>query len=98
MSRGNLEDFTTFLAEHSKSDENVAKRLEKIASGTTDDFIAYGKENGFIFDEQDMKSVTHGILEKTDELSEEDLENVAGGVFASVIALLVGPEMPKVLS
>ena len=72
------------LIELSESDEEVAKRIEELSSGTKKELIAYGKEKGFIFDEEDMKSAANEMIEPKNELSEKELERVAGGV------LLVG--------
>ena len=47
--------------------------------------IAYGKEKGFHFTEEDMKVVTYERLEAFDELSDADLENVAGGAEARTL-------------
>jgi len=74
------------LIELSDKNEEVAKRLAELGTGTPEELIAYGKEKGFIFDKQDMKSVANEIIEPKDELSEEELEQVAGGV---VLAFLM---------
>ena len=62
-----------------ETDGEVAKRLEEISAQTRAELIAYGKEKGFNFNEQDIKEVTKQILEPSNEISEEDLELVAGG-------------------
>jgi len=60
--------------------EEVANRLAELGWDTPEELIAYGKEKGFTFNKQDMKEVSKNILEPREELSEEDLERVAGGV------------------
>ena len=79
------------LTKLAETDEEVAKRLEEIASGsqeTPEELIAYGKEKGFNFDRQDMLAIGKDILEPSDELSDEDLELAAGGI-VDLIALAV---------
>ena len=75
----------TKLAE---TDAEVAQRLAELASGTPEELIAYAKEKGFVFDEQDMRAVGEDILEPSDELSEEDLELAAGGLVDVGLALV----------
>ena len=70
-------------------DETIAKRLAELSSGTPGEVIAYGKEKGFIFNEQDMQAVSKDILKPTDELDEEELEMVAGGTTVLVVILTV---------
>ena len=67
------------LIELAETDIEVAKRLDALMEGTREDLIAYGREKGFIFDEQDLDDVGRDILKPSDELSEEELELVAGG-------------------
>ena len=62
-----------------ETDESVAKKLAELGAGTPEELIAYGKEKGCAFNEQDMKDVGKIIMEPSDELSEEELKNVAGG-------------------
>jgi len=79
------------LIELSETDEDVANRMVELGSGTVNDLIAYGKEKGFTFTEQDIKAVSKDIMDSSDELSEEELEMVAGGVlFAFAAAVVVG--------
>ena len=74
------------LLELAETDSEVANRLEELGGGSRQELIAYGREKGFVFDEQDLDTVGKDILQPTDELSEEELEMVAGG--ASVIIFL----------
>ncbi|MCL2069233.1 MAG: Nif11-like leader peptide family RiPP precursor [Oscillospiraceae bacterium] len=73
-----------------ETDSAVERRLEELTECTREDLIAYGKEKGFIFGEQDLDAVGKDALELTDELSEEELELVAGGitVFVGVFLML----------
>ena len=87
------------LIELSERDEEVAKRINELGSGTKEELIAYGKEKGFIFTEEDMRSVANEIMEPKNELSEDELERVAGGavilfvgaavIFAAAVATCV---------
>ena len=64
-----------------ETDESVAKKLAELGAGTSEELIAYGKEKGCVFNEQDMKDVGKIIMEPSDELNEEELKKVAGGAF-----------------
>ena len=61
------------------TDESVAKRLTELSAAAPEELIAYGKEQGFIFNVQDMQAVSKDILKPSDELSDEELQLVAGG-------------------
>ena len=77
------------LLELGETDEEVREQLERLARDTTrEELIAYGKEKGFIFDERDLDAVGKDILELHDELSEEELEMVAGGTNSATAAAL----------
>jgi len=76
------------LIKLAETDGEVAKRLDELASGTPEELIAYGKEKGFIFDEEDMLAIGKDILDPSDELSEEDLELAAGGLVDVGLALV----------
>ena len=79
------------LMKLSETDEEVEKRLTELAGGTPEELIAYGREKGFVFDEQDMLAFGKDILEPSDELSEEELELVAGGlVDVGLVLVFVG--------
>ena len=71
-----------------ETDEETAKRLAELASGTAEELIAYGKEKGFVFDRQDMLAIGNDILEPSDELSDEELELAAGGLVDIGLALV----------
>ena len=83
------------LIKLAETDEKMAGQLAELGAGNLGEVIAYGKEKGFTFTEEDMKSAGESILEPSDELDEEELKMVAGGdptitVFTSaVIAGLV---------
>ena len=63
-----------------ESDDEVGKRLEELSGGTAEELIAYGAELGFLFSREDMLDIGKDILEPSDELSDEEMERVAGGV------------------
>jgi len=67
------------LMKQGEADEEVGKRLAELNTGTPEELIAYGKEMGFYFNEQDIQEVGKFILEPSDELSDEELELAAGG-------------------
>ena len=88
LSRGVQEFYA--LIKLAETDEEIAKRLEELSTGTPEELIAYGVEKGFVFDRQDIQAVGKDILEPSDELSDEELELVAGGtsVGAAVVLLV----------
>ena len=71
-----------------ETDEEVAAKLAELGAGEPEELIAYGKEKGFVFDRQDMLDIGKDILEPTDELSEEELELVAGGTTLVLLGFL----------
>ena len=70
-----------------ENDKSVAERLGELGAGEPGELIAYGKEKGFEFSEQDIKAAGEYILEPSNELSEEELELAAGG---TTVLLFVG--------
>jgi predicted ribosomally synthesized peptide with nif11-like leader len=73
-----------------ETDEEVSKRLSGFGVGMSKELIAYGKEKGFTFNEQDMLDAAKSMLEPSDEFSDEELEMAAGGTFLAVASLVVG--------
>jgi predicted ribosomally synthesized peptide with nif11-like leader len=71
------------------TDAEIAKRIAEL-SKNPQGLIAYGKEKGYDFNEKDIKEVANKLLEQEDELSDEELEMVAGGTTALFIIMLVG--------
>ena len=67
------------LMKMAETDEEIAKRLEELETATPEELIAYGKEKGFSFSEQDIQDFGKDILKPSDELSEDELELAAGG-------------------
>ena len=76
------------LIKLSETDESVAERLAELGAGTTEALIAYGREKGFIFNEQDMQAIGKDILEPSDELSDDELELAAGGTTLVLLGFL----------
>ena len=66
-------------------DEVLAEKF-KTAGVDVNAVIALGKENGFEFTAQDMKTVHDEMSQSGTELSDEDLEKVAGGFVTSTVA------------
>ena len=78
------------LMKLAETDEEVEKRLEELSAGTPEELIFYGRQKGFVFDRQDILAIGRDILEQSDELSDEELELVAGGTTAFLIMLGIG--------
>ena len=70
-----------------ETDAAVAAQVAEIGAGTPEKIIAYGKEKGFIFTEEDMKSAAGNILDASNELSDEELEAATGGILATAAAV-----------
>jgi len=86
--KASLSDGAKQFMEFSKladTDTEVAKRIAEL-SKSPQELIAYGKGKGFSFDTNDMKEVAKKLMEQEEELSDEELEAVAGG---STMLLLV---------
>jgi predicted ribosomally synthesized peptide with nif11-like leader len=79
----NFMEFTK-LAE---TDNEIAKRVAEL-SGKPQGLIEFGKEKGFDFNAQDMKKVAKKLMEQEEELSDEELESVAGGFTLSIVAVI----------
>ena len=71
------------------TDPEVAKRITE-ASKSPQEMVAYGKEKGFTFDAQDMEEVAKKLMEQEEELSDEELEAVAGGTTLFVLLVVAG--------
>jgi len=67
------------------TDEDVAKRLGELGTISSAKVIAYGKEKGFVFTEEDMEDVGNEIFGASNKLSNDDLEQVAGGAQARTV-------------
>ena len=75
------------LIKRGEEDDVVAARLAELATAPPEDLIAYGRELGYDFKEQDMQTFGQAILESSDELTDEELELAAGG---TTVLLFVG--------
>jgi predicted ribosomally synthesized peptide with nif11-like leader len=79
-----------------EENEEVRKKAKEIGLQDVDGHIAYGKSLGLEFSKEDFAALAkEAVLEKKDELSEEDLKKVAGGLFtvtgaAVVVSLAAG--------
>ncbi|BAF60534.1 hypothetical protein PTH_2353 [Pelotomaculum thermopropionicum SI] len=77
----NLHRFVQLVGENAE----IAKKVQEIGFSDPGAIIAYAREHGFEFDEQDLEEFGSQMLEQSDELSEEELEQVAGGVWPGVV-------------
>ena len=83
---GGAKQFMAF-SQLADTDPEVAKKIAE-ASKSPQDMITYGKEKGFIFDEKDMEEVAKKLMEQEEELSDEELEAVAGGTTLAVLFVI----------
>ena len=70
------------------TDPEVAKRIAEL-SKSPQELIAYGKGKGFSFDTNDMKEVAKKLMEQEEELSDDELEAVAGGLSVFVVLAFI---------
>jgi predicted ribosomally synthesized peptide with nif11-like leader len=69
-------------------DEKVRAKAKEIGISDPDGQIAYAKTLGLEFTVNDMEDLVKEAGVSKDELSEEDLEKVAGGVFSTIAAVI----------
>ncbi|MGE4267221.1 MAG: Nif11-like leader peptide family RiPP precursor [Deferribacterales bacterium] len=89
----NLKNFMRF----SGSNEDVKRKLAELGFGDPQAVVSYAKELGYEFSEKDLDEFSKQLLDKSEELSDEDLEKVAGG-FTLVAALLVAAALAAVIA
>ncbi len=77
----------------SEEDEAVKTKLNELVAKDPSAVIDYARERGYDFSEKDLDRLGKALLEQKEELSEEDLDQVAGGgpSVAVAIGLTVGP-------
>ena len=79
----NLHRFVQLVGEN----KEIAEKVQEISFDDPKAIIAYARDLGFEFDEKDLEEFGGNMLERSDELSEEELEMVAGG-FVDLMALV----------
>ncbi|EIC21482.1 Nif11-like leader peptide family RiPP precursor [Thiorhodovibrio frisius] len=62
-----------------EDDSAVAEKVEAIGHDNIDGLIAYARELGLSLDESDFTAMKESLLRQGQEISEEELESVAGG-------------------
>ena len=62
-----------------EDDSAVAEKVEAIGHDNIDGLIAYARELGLSLDASDFTAMKESLLRQGQEISEEDLESVAGG-------------------
>ncbi len=67
-------------------DQELKKKAKEIGMNDLDGIIALAKENGFDITKEDFEAAAKEF-ESNNELSDEDLEQVAGGVVTVGLAL-----------
>ena len=85
MSVENLKKYGKMCGE----DEKVRNKAKEIGLQNLEGHIAYGKTLGLEFTKEDFEALSKEAgLDKKDELNEEDLKKVAGGVIFVTAAVL----------
>ena len=84
-----IEDFKKF-GQLCAEDEAIREKVKQIGIDNVDGWIEYSKnELGLNFDKGDMQALSKEVG-PTDELSEEQLEQVAGGVVTTTAIVVAG--------
>jgi predicted ribosomally synthesized peptide with nif11-like leader len=87
MSVENLKKYGKLCTE----DEKVRARAKEIGLQDVDGQIAYGKSLGLEFSREDLEALSKEVgIEKKEELAEEDLKKVAGGVITTTALVWAG--------
>ena len=84
-----VEDFKKF-GQMCVDDLEVRKKAREIGFDNLEGVAAYGKELGLDFSVDDMKAMADEIGVTDQELSEEELEKVAGGIFSATACAVAG--------
>ncbi len=95
MSVENLKKYGIMCAEK----DDVRAKAKEIGVDNADGQIAYAKELGLEFSRQDMEDLAKEAgITGNDELSEEDLEKVAGGISVANVVIGVVSSMVNAIS
>jgi predicted ribosomally synthesized peptide with nif11-like leader len=87
MSIEDLKKYGQLCAEQ----EEVRQRAKAIGLEDIDGHIAHARELGLSISNEDLLAMAKGAnLRRSDELSEEELEKVAGGCVTTTAALVAG--------
>ncbi len=86
MSVENLKKFGQMCAE----DEKIRDKVKEIGLENPEGWMEYSKELGVEFSMADMQALSDEVGPISDELSEDQLEQVAGGVVTTTAAVVVG--------
>jgi len=70
-----------------ETNNDIAKGVAGL-SGNPQGLIEYGKEKGFVFNARDMEEVAKKLMAQEEELSDDELESVAGGITLTVLAVI----------
>jgi len=82
MSIEALKEFTKTVVENEVHQE----KAKKIGLNDIDGLIGFGKELGYEFSLEDLQALANETGSQSEELSEEDLEQVAGGAATTTLA------------
>jgi predicted ribosomally synthesized peptide with nif11-like leader len=94
MSVENLKKYGKMCAES----EEVRKKAKELGIQDPDGQIAYAKTLGLEFSKEDMEALAKEAgIEGKEELSEDDLKNVAGGFATTTMAVVGGMTALQVL-
>ena len=85
---GGAKQFMEFtkLAE---TDNEIAKRVAELTNNPQG-LIEFGKEKGFVFNARDMEEVAKKLMAQEEEINDEELETVAGGVLLGILLVVSG--------
>lgn len=84
----NIEGFINFCEEN----QEAAERMKLLDLNDHQAIIGLAREQGFVFTEEDMNEYGQKVLSQKDELSDQDMEQVAGGnTQPNIVVVGIGP-------
>ena len=81
-----LVEFVKYVGENKEAAEKV-----KDFSNDAQAIMSYAKGLGYSFEEKDIQEYGRKVLLQTEELSDHDLEKVAGGLFTPLAGVTIQP-------
>ncbi len=82
------------LMKDSEEDEVVTHKLNELVMRDPSAIVDYGKERGYDFTEKDLLQFGKALLEQENELNDEELDQVAGGMDIVLGLALESPPEP----
>ena len=85
LDKETLQKFTQMM----KDDENIAKKVQEIGANNWEGLLAYAKELGLNLPENALEELKTMAAQLPQELSENDMNDIAGGVCRMIERMFV---------